>query len=158
MPYYKDTNNQLHFSESSYFEYLLPIGSVKITDEEAETLQNPPLTIDQARSIKRSEIEKSYQDDIQSDIIYLDCVFNASDTSQLLISKVISAGKLPDGFFWQDINNNRVSMTFSQMQDFACVILERGQRSFIKLQDLKNQLHDETDINKINLMEYKNDH
>ena len=61
-------------------------------------------------------------------------------------------------FFWQDINNNRVSMTFSQMQDFAGAILERGQRSFIKLQDLKNQLHDETDINKISLMEYKNDH
>ena len=158
MPYYKDTNNQLHFLESLYFEYLLPIGSVKITDEEAEALLNPSLTIDQARSIKRSEIEKSYQDDIQSDIIYLDGVFNASDKSQLLISKVISAGKLPDGFFWQDINNNRVSMTFSQMQDFAGAILERGQRSFIKLQDLKNQLHDETDINKISLMEYKNDH
>ena len=155
MPYYKDTNNQLHFSDSSYFEYLLPIGSVKITDEEADALLNPPLTIDQAKSIKRFEIEKSYQDDIQSDIIYLDCVFNASDTSQLLISKVISAGKVPDGFFWQDVNNNRVSMTFSQIQDFAGAILERGQRSFVKLQDLKDQLHDETDINKINLMEYK---
>jgi hypothetical protein len=36
--YYKDTNNQLHWLDSSEFEYLLPIGSVQITDAEAAVI------------------------------------------------------------------------------------------------------------------------
>lgn len=37
--YYKDTNNQLHWLDSSDFEYLLPVGSIQITDAEAEVIQ-----------------------------------------------------------------------------------------------------------------------
>ena len=37
--YFKDTNNQLHFLDSSEFEYLLPADCVQITDEEAQAIQ-----------------------------------------------------------------------------------------------------------------------
>lgn len=37
--YYKDLNNQLHWLDSSEFEYLLPDGSVQITDVEAAAIQ-----------------------------------------------------------------------------------------------------------------------
>jgi hypothetical protein len=37
--YYKDTNNNLHFLDSSEFEYLLPADCVAITDEEAQVIQ-----------------------------------------------------------------------------------------------------------------------
>ena len=37
--YFKDTNNQLHFLDSSEFEYLLPADCVAITDEEAQAIQ-----------------------------------------------------------------------------------------------------------------------
>ena len=37
--YYKNTNNQLHFLDSSEFEYLLPADCVEITDEEAQAIQ-----------------------------------------------------------------------------------------------------------------------
>lgn len=40
MPYYKDLNIQLHWLDNSDFEYLLPQGSVQITDEEAEIIRN----------------------------------------------------------------------------------------------------------------------
>lgn len=33
--YYKDTNNKLHWLDDEAHEYLLPAGSVKITDAEA---------------------------------------------------------------------------------------------------------------------------
>jgi hypothetical protein len=36
--YYKAPNNSIHFLESSSFTYLLPIGSVEITDEEAKKI------------------------------------------------------------------------------------------------------------------------
>jgi len=37
--YFKDTNNSLHFLDSSEFEYLLPADCTPITDEEAQAIQ-----------------------------------------------------------------------------------------------------------------------
>ena len=42
MPYYKSPDNSLHFLDSVEFEYLLPQGSIQITDEEYATLSAPP--------------------------------------------------------------------------------------------------------------------
>jgi len=45
MSHFKDTNNQLHFLDNDDFAYLLPAGSVKVTDDEAKAIQlanNPP--------------------------------------------------------------------------------------------------------------------
>jgi len=39
MPYYKNTNNELHFLDSAEFKYLLPVNCILITDEEAQTIQ-----------------------------------------------------------------------------------------------------------------------
>ena len=38
MPYYKDTQNELHFLDDAHFEYLLPAGLVAITDAEADVI------------------------------------------------------------------------------------------------------------------------
>lgn len=43
MPNYKSPDNAVHFLDSSDFEYLLPVGSVQITDEEAEALHPIPI-------------------------------------------------------------------------------------------------------------------
>jgi hypothetical protein len=37
--HYKAPDNSLHFLDSADYEYLLPAGSVQITDEEAEALR-----------------------------------------------------------------------------------------------------------------------
>ena len=42
MPHYKDTQNKLHFLDDDSFAYLLPAGSVLISDEEAEALRPKP--------------------------------------------------------------------------------------------------------------------
>ena len=42
MPYYKSTDNKVHWLDSPSYEYVLPAGSVQITDEEAEELNAPP--------------------------------------------------------------------------------------------------------------------
>ena len=39
MPHYKDTQNKLHWLDSSEHESYLPVGSVQITDAEAEALR-----------------------------------------------------------------------------------------------------------------------
>ena len=40
MPYFKGTDNTVHFIEAADFSYLLPAGCVEISDEEAASLQN----------------------------------------------------------------------------------------------------------------------
>ena len=42
MPFYKDKNNAVHVLDDAAFAYMLPPGSVEITDAEAEILQAPP--------------------------------------------------------------------------------------------------------------------
>jgi len=49
---YKAPDNSVHFLDSADYEYLLPAGSVPITDEEAEALRPKPpeLTYAQKRA------------------------------------------------------------------------------------------------------------
>ena len=49
MQYYKDTENNLHWLESTEFEYYLPRGCVPITDEEAEALRPKPAELTYAQ-------------------------------------------------------------------------------------------------------------
>jgi len=52
MPHYKAPDNSLHFLDDSAFEYLLPPGSVQITDAQAEAMRPviPPPTYAQLRA------------------------------------------------------------------------------------------------------------
>ena len=47
--HYKAPDNSLHFLDSSDYEYLLPAGSVQITDEEAEALRPQPAELTYAQ-------------------------------------------------------------------------------------------------------------
>lgn len=62
MSYFKDTNNKVHFIDDDSFQHLLPIGCLKISDEEANQLNNPQLTIEQIAAKFESDIQ-SYLDD-----------------------------------------------------------------------------------------------
>ncbi len=42
MPHYKAPDNSIHFLDSAEYEYMLPAGSVAITDVEAEALKPVP--------------------------------------------------------------------------------------------------------------------
>lgn len=54
MPHYKAPDNALHFIDSSDYEYLLPAGSVAVTDAEAEALR-PPLFTPTYRELRAAE-------------------------------------------------------------------------------------------------------
>ena len=73
MPYYKDTSNNLHFLDSSEFEYLLPADCVAITDEEAQAIQaeqeaNNPVVIPSIsmRQARLALLQKNQLDDVES--------------------------------------------------------------------------------------------
>ena len=152
MKNYKDQNNQIHVLDSSEFESLLPAGCVEITQAEADAISNPPLTLAQAQAAQIALIEASYKVVIQADIDYLGTTFNADNSTQLLIVKVLSAGQVPDGFFWQDITNTQILMTYEQVQGFSAAILVRGQLAFVKLQELKTAIRAAFDVASVALI------
>lgn len=51
MPKYKDINNKIHVLDSEEFEYLLPQGSIAITDAEAEAIKQAELAAIQSPEI-----------------------------------------------------------------------------------------------------------
>lgn len=62
MSYFKDKSNKVHFLDDDSFLHLLPIECVKISDEEANQLNNPKLTIEQIAAKFELDIQ-SYLDD-----------------------------------------------------------------------------------------------
>ena len=141
MKHYKDQSSEIYaFAQDGSQDAFIPANLTLITNAEADLIRNPPPTLAQAKAAQIRLIEADYQSAIHADIVYLGATFNASEDSQLLITKVLSAGGVPAGFFWQDIANNQVAMTYVQLQGMAGVILARGQLAFITLQDLKVQV------------------
>ena len=86
---------------------------------------------------KLSELETAYNNANELDIAYMSTTFQADKKSQDLIVKVLSAGSVPSGFFWIDKANNKVAMTYAQLQGLSGAILTRNQTNFIKFQGLK---------------------
>jgi hypothetical protein len=152
MHYYKDQTNQVYALDSTADEHFLPAGSVLITLAEADAIRNPPLTLDQAKAKQTADLYVPYSAAIQADIDYLGTTFNADDSTQLLIVKVLSAGQVPAGFFWQDITNAQIPMTYAQVQGFAGTILVRAQAAFVRLQNLKAQIMAATTVAAVNLI------
>jgi hypothetical protein len=70
MPNYKSPDNKVHHLDSEQYENLLPAGSVKITDEEANQLLNPAPVLEEV-------IAKSLlQIDADTDAIYVAAIGN----------------------------------------------------------------------------------
>ena len=72
MAYYKDTSNKLHWLDSSEFEYLLPAGSVQITDAEAAAIQEAnkpvpaPVTQISPRQIRMALTQLGLRNDVEA--------------------------------------------------------------------------------------------
>lgn len=62
MPHFKDTENKLHFLDNEEYAHLLPQGSVRITDEEAEQIKiesTPKLTLQELFEDVRKELQEA---------------------------------------------------------------------------------------------------
>lgn len=55
MPYFKDQQNNVHFIESVSFSHYLPLGSIPITEEEADQLNSQKSSI---VSVYEAELDK----------------------------------------------------------------------------------------------------
>lgn len=148
--YFKDEQGGLHFlgeaDIASGGMALLPLGCVEVSDEEAAAILNPPLTLAQAQVQQIAIIEGDYQSAIQQPVAYMGATFQADENSQTVLTKSLSPCSVPAGFFWLDINNAQVPMTFQQLQGLAAAMLSQGQTAFAKKTALKQQVRAATSV------------
>ena len=157
MKYYKDTNDKPFVFEDNVTDEIIAkvetIHNTTLTEislEDYEALIAP--TFSGLQTAKISEIKQAYNTANQEDIVYMGTTFQADKDSQNLIVSALSAGMVPDGFYWKDGLNNHVHMTFEDLQGLSAIILTRRQINFNKYQDLKAQVRDTTtqvDLEKI---------
>ena len=158
--HYNETNGKLLGWYDSEIHETIPTPNIEISEEDWQTaIDNNYNFVDadtntlsfkdfrtfkELQASKLKELKIAYNKDNQQDIAYMGTTFQADNKSQALIVSVLSAGSVPDGFYWLDIDNNQVSMSYTDLQGLSGTILERSQGNFTKLQDLKKQVKDVT--------------
>jgi len=129
--YYKDTNNNL------YENPILAnhVGLVEITKAQFDKMLLPTFT--ELQASKLSTITQAYTSANEAPIAYLKTSFDTSAATQGVIAQNLSIGSVPTGFYFRDINNTDVPMTFAELQGLGKEIQKRGLVNFSKLQTLK---------------------
>jgi len=137
--------------EASYDISSIPTPNVSMTNVDWQTAIDKGYTyfdgtvcsskdfrsIEDLRIDYTNKMKQHYESANELDIDYLGTTFQADNDSQDLIVKVLSAGDVPVGFFWLDVTNKQVPMTYLELQRLSGVILSRNQLNFIKYQSLK---------------------
>lgn len=95
------------------------------------------LQFQSAQQAKVQELYQAYETANSQDIAYMNTTFQADKNSVDTLSKVLAVGSVPTGFYWVDSLNNKVPMTYADLQGLANAILVRNQVNFDKLQALK---------------------
>lgn len=95
------------------------------------------LSKDQAAQV--DVLTSAYYHAIQQPVSYLSTTFQADAASQDRLNKALVAlnGQALAGFYWVDVNNTQVPMTYAQLQGMAAAMMEQGWAAFQRLQEKK---------------------
>jgi len=150
MKYYKDNQNTVYAYAADGSQDDFIGDKVSMTDAEVKEHLNPTPTLAQAQTKQKSIIKTAYQTAITAPIAYMGTSFQADNTSQDILIKVLIgmqvAGATPSGFAWLDANNVPVPMTLTELQGLYGAILARGQIEFAKRLVAKNAIDVATTI------------
>jgi len=119
-------------------------GSTYVFDATNKVVNKNYTVVDVPLSeLQEAKIKEAYDKYLSirySDIAYMNTTFQADANSQALIVSVLSAGSVPSGFYWLDVNNNQVSMTYADLQGLSGAILARGQVAYTNYQTKKAEI------------------
>jgi hypothetical protein len=107
------------------------------------------LTFNKVVANKIKELESDYISKNQVPIEYMGTTFQADYKSQDIISRVLTAGSVPADFYWLDITNAKIPMTYAQLQGLAMALLERNQVNFDNLQTQKSAINKATTVEQV---------
>jgi hypothetical protein len=95
-------------------------------------------SLNELKAAKKQEFEQHYNAVVVSPIVYMGHTFQCDVASQERMKAVIAAGLVPDGFFWRDMENINVPMTFEDLRGLVIAQLARGFAAREKLFVLKD--------------------
>ena len=101
-----------------------------------------------AQKDQKDKVYKTYLTAQTADVSYMGTTFQADADSQSILNHAITAlnGSVPEGFYWVDVANNKVSMTFVQLQGLASAMMTQGWSAFQELQAKKATIDASTTI------------
>lgn len=110
MPYFKDKTGKLHFLDDAGFAYLLPEGSVEITDEEVAQIQAPIL--EQSKAHKWDAI-KAERDRRKAGGVKVGAKwFHSDDGSRIQqMGLVMMGASIPANLQWKTMDGTFITMT-----------------------------------------------
>lgn len=111
MPFYKDTENKIHFLESADFVHLLPVGSVEITEAEAMAMQKPLL--DQAKAAKWDAIkaERDFRTEHGGYQVGAKWFHSDQKSRSQQLGLVLLGANIPANLQWKTMDGTFVTMT-----------------------------------------------
>lgn len=147
MPFYKDQQNHVHFLDDAAFAYVLPPGSVEISDEEAEALRNPPPALADIKAAKNAEINAARAAANTGTFIHDGKAFSCDALSRSDIDGmngyVALYDALPPGFpgAWKaDDNSYYPIASVAAWKAFYASMVAAGTENFAHSEALKAQL------------------
>jgi hypothetical protein len=153
MPYFQDATGELHYLSDEDVanggQRLLPPDCNPITDSQAAAIQNPPLTLAQAQSVRVNAITQAYENAVVQAVSFTTeagvvKTFQADPASQNVLVQSMQgynlAGAVPAGFYWISADNTQVTFTLADLKGLYAAMLAQGWAAFQKKQTLKSQV------------------
>lgn len=102
---------------------------------EAELLQK-------AVQAKLQQLSVAYDSAMRTPLVYMGSKFQTDPDSRARLSAEINicAGELPEGFYWLDMNNRQVAMTYEQFRGLGSAMHSQGWTAFSNLQAKKQRV------------------
>ena len=159
MKYYKDTSNKLYAFEDNVTQDT--ISKVEATHNttltsitRTEYQQAIAPTFQELQQAKIQELYKAYELANQEDINYMNTIFDTKQATQDIIAKNLAIGSVPNGFYFRDIYNNNIPMTYTDLQGLGQAIQSRNLMNFQKLQTLKEQVNLAVTLNELEAIKW----
>jgi hypothetical protein len=147
MLFFKDPNGEVRCIEDSAYLASLPIGSIAITDAEAQAILTPPPTYDQLLY----SLTASYEEAISEDLLFTPSLntgyyFQVDKKSIEELNSTVqqcTSKKLPDNFYWISKDNTKVPVTYDDLTGLVEAYFIRKTVEFNKYQARKAALKKE---------------
>jgi hypothetical protein len=110
--------------------------------------------LENAKSVKIQELTAAYENALDQDVSYNGHIYQADLASRNQLATVLAVGSVPSNFFWKTLANEKIPMTYIDLQELAGVMLIQGFVAFDKLDNLKTTTRSLTTVADINLVEW----
>jgi hypothetical protein len=130
---------------------ILPPGATAMTDAEWESRLGATYipTMAETASTKITQLAEAFQIAIQQPVNYMGTAFQADSASRDALIQALAPGALPANFAWRDVANNMMSMTYTQLQGLAGVMLAQSWAAFQRMQERKATVRAATTVEAI---------